>query len=167
MLLTEWWSRFRGGRGAFSDGAQLPMHHSMCLGCGSDNPHGHRISARRRGDGVIADHIFDRRHMGAPGIAHGGAVMTVLDDMVGMLLFVIGEMAVTRKLDTEFFSPTLLDTRYEVQASLRSREGRKLRVSAEIRHPESRERVAAADGLFIAVDVGHFQAAQHPLAGPR
>ena len=34
--------------------------------------------------------------------------MTVLDDTVGMLLYVVGEMAVTRKLDTEFFAPVLL-----------------------------------------------------------
>lgn len=58
--------------------------------------------------GWSARHIFDGRHRGAPGIAHGGAVMTVLDDTVGMLLYVVGEMAVTRKLDTEFFAPVLL-----------------------------------------------------------
>lgn len=34
--------------------------------------------------------------------------MTVLDDMVGMLLYVVGEMAVTRKFDTEFYAPVLL-----------------------------------------------------------
>ena len=45
--------------------------------------------------------------------------MTVLDDTVGMLLYVVGEMAVTRKLDTEFFAPVLLGVPYEVSAQLK------------------------------------------------
>lgn len=80
----------------------------------------------------------------------------VLDDMVGMLLYVVGEMAVTRKLDTEFFAPVLLGTRYEVSADLVSRTGRKLKVRAELREATTGQRVASAVGLFIVVTLEHF-----------
>jgi acyl-coenzyme A thioesterase PaaI-like protein len=105
---------------------------------------------------VVARHVFDSRHCGAPGIAHGGAVVTVLDDMVGMLLYVVGDMAVTRKLDTEFFAPVLLGAPYEVSANLVSRAGRKLEVRTEMREESTGKLVASADGLFVVVTLEHF-----------
>lgn len=155
QLAVHWWNAFQN-RGEVVDGVELEAHHPRCLGCGTDNPHGYRLQARRRGDGVVAVHVFDGRHRGAPGIAHGGAVVTVLDDMVGMLLYVVGEMAVTRKLDSEFFAPVLLGTRYEVSADLVSRTGRKLKVRAELREATTGQRVASAVGLFIVVTLEHF-----------
>lgn|GEM_PF-3160190 len=83
-------------------------------------------------------------------------MITVLDDMVGMLLYVVGEMAVTRKLDAEFFAPVLLGTRYEVSADLVSRTGRKLAVRADLREAATGQLVASAVGLFIVVTLDHF-----------
>ncbi|MBI3212752.1 MULTISPECIES: PaaI family thioesterase [Mycobacteriaceae] len=103
-----------------------------------------------------ARHIFDGRHRGAPGIAHGGAVMTVLDDMVGMLLYVVGEMAVTRRFDTEFYAPVLLGVPYEVSAELVSKTGRKLEVRTELREETTGQLVASASGLFVVVTMAHF-----------
>ena len=57
---------------AVTDGDRLPPHHPRCLGCGPDNPHGHHLEVRRDGDSVRTGYVFDSRHMGAPGIAHGG-----------------------------------------------------------------------------------------------
>lgn len=85
-LLARWNEKFR----PHADGAQLPPHHPHCLACGPDNPHGHHLTVRRRGEEVHATHVFDERHVGAPGIAHGGAVATVLDDLFGFLLYLTG-----------------------------------------------------------------------------
>jgi acyl-coenzyme A thioesterase PaaI-like protein len=160
-LVTAWWRSFEERRDTL-DGDPLPPHHPWCLGCGPDNPHGHQLQARRRGDGVAAEHVFDSRHRGAPGIAHGGAVGTVLDDMVGMLLYVIGDLAVTRKLDIEFLAPVRLQVPYEVSAMLKARNGRKLHVAAEVRAQRTGDVVASATGVFIVVDLAHFIAALRP-----
>ncbi len=107
--------------------------------------------------GVVAEHVFDDRHMGAPGIAHGGAVTTVLDDMFGMLLYTVGEMAVTRRLDTEFHAPpVLLGTRYVITADLQRRRGRKLDVTARMEVATTGDLAASARALFIVVDLAHF-----------
>lgn len=82
--------------------------------------------------------------------------MTVLDDMVGMLLYVVGEMAVTRKLDTEFYAPALLGVPHEVSAELVSRTGRKLEVRTELRDETTGQLVASASGLFVVVTLAHF-----------
>lgn len=64
----------------------LPPHHVECLGCGPGNPHGHHLHVRRDGGRVVSEHVFDARHVGAPGIAHGGAVAAVVDDLFGFVL---------------------------------------------------------------------------------
>lgn len=151
-VLAEWASGIAAHVG---DNVALPPHHVGCLGCGPDNPHGHRLLVHRSGDQVVAEHVFDERHMGAPGIAHGGAVATVLDDLYGFLLFVIHELAVTRSLQVEYFAPVRLGATYALRAELARREGRKLHVRATMTDSAGRV-VAASTALFMTVTVDHF-----------
>jgi acyl-coenzyme A thioesterase PaaI-like protein len=139
------------------DPQALPPHHPHCLGCGPDNPHGHHLSVRADGELAVATrHVFDLRHVGAPGIAHGGAVATVLDDLFGFLLYRVNELAVTRHLDVDYHAPVLLDVPYLLRAWVERRDGRKLFVRAE-GNDETGRRVVAAKALFLVVDVEHFQ----------
>ncbi|MEU4808044.1 PaaI family thioesterase [Nocardia fluminea] len=144
--------------------AELPPHHPNCLGCGPANPHGHFLTAQRCAGGVVAHHRFDRRHVGAPGIAHGGAVATVVDDLFGFLLYTVGELAVTRHLDLDYLAPVQLDTPYALHAELRSRDGRKLHLGARIEDAGG-HLVVTATALFIVVDVKHFL--QSPVSARR
>ncbi|SDP18184.1 Acyl-coenzyme A thioesterase PaaI, contains HGG motif [Pedococcus dokdonensis] len=150
-FLASWNEKFRPQE----DGAQLPPHHHHCLGCGPDNPHGHHLTVHRRGEEVHATHIFDERHVGAPGIAHGGAVATVLDDLFGYLLYLTGGPAVTRQLEVLYASPVILGTTYRLAARVLRAEGRKLYVEADMRDVEG-SLVASAAALFLSVDVTHF-----------
>ena len=150
-LLASWNEKFR----PHEDGARLPPHHDHCPACGPDNPHGHHLTVQRRGDEVHAVHVFDERHVGAPGIAHGGAVATVLDDLFGFLLYLTGSPAVTRKLEVRYDSPVILGTTYELAARVVRTEGRKLFVEADMREAEG-SLVAFASALFLRVDVTHF-----------
>lgn len=133
----------------------LPPHHPRCLGCGPENPHGHHLQVWREGDVVRAEHVFDERHVGAPGIAHGGAVATVLDDLFGFLLYGIGEPAVTRHLEVGYRAPVLLGTQYLLEAGLQRREGRKLFVRAQ-GTDERGALVVEATAVFVVVGREHF-----------
>ena len=150
------------------DDPVLPPHYPTCLGCGPDAPQGYHLQARREGDEIVAEHVFEDRHSGAPGIAHGGAVATVVDDVLGHLLYVARVPAVTRHLEVEYLRPVLVGVRYVVRARTLSHEGRKLWVECAGTGPDG---VAAfsARGLFIAVPLSHFQVAtsgggQDPVA---
>jgi acyl-coenzyme A thioesterase PaaI-like protein len=138
--------------------APLPPHYPTCLGCGPDAPQGFRIEVRRDGDDVVARHVFEERHSGAPGIAHGGAVAVVVDDVLGYLLYVVRAPGVTRRLEVDYLKPVLTGVPYDVRGRIDSRDGRKLWVSCECRAPDG---VVAfrATGLFIVVDVSHFATA--------
>ena len=139
----------------YPDGADLPAHYEQCLGCGPDNANGHHLQVRRHGEGVVADHTFDKRHVGAPGIAHGGAVATVIDDLYGFLLYLVGAPAVTRKLTVDYHAPVLLGVPHRMKAQVNSREGRKLLVGAVVTDPDGIP-VATSTAVFLIVPADHF-----------
>lgn len=150
-IVTTWAEKF----GSHTDGSELPPHHDHCLGCGADNPHGHHLRAVRQGDGVQAEHTFDDRHVGAPGIVHGGAVATVIDDLYGFLLYLEGGPAVTRQLVVDYRAPVLIGTTYLLAARVTRREGRKLFVAADVTDLKGQP-VASSTALFVKVGVEHF-----------
>ena len=132
----------------------LPPHHSNCMGCGPENPAGIGMRMERDGERVRGSLTLDRRHEGAPGYAHGGAVSTILDDAFGMLLFVLRRPAVTARLEVDFRRPAYLGRPFDVQAWVDEVDGRKLWMRAEMR--EEGELIAAARALFLEVDRTHF-----------
>ncbi|KQY61120.1 PaaI family thioesterase [Nocardioides sp. 31GB23] len=151
-LISTWAAKFR----THPDGSRLPAHHAACLGCGENNPHGHHLRVHREGDGVVARHTFDERHVGAPGIAHGGAVAAVVDDFYGFLLYLTDGPAVTRNLVLDYLAPVLLGVEYELRANITRTEGRKLFVEATMSEVATSRRVVCSTALFLKVDVGHF-----------
>ncbi len=133
---------------------QLPPHQPHCLGCGDQNPASLGLRFRRDGDRIRGEMTLGRRHEGAPGFAHGGAVATALDDALGSLLLILERPAVTAKLEVNYRRPTLLGRRLEVEAWAERVEGRKLHLAGELR--DDGELVADARALFVQVEVEHF-----------
>lgn len=159
-VLNAWADVFRYGEHA----EDLPAHYPQCLGCGPLNIHGFHLQAKRQDDTVMASHTFDHRHVGAPGIAHGGAVATVVDELFGYVLYVCGTTGVTRHLQVDYLAPVLLGTPYLLTARLDRREGRKLWMQAEA-YDQHRNTVLTGRALFIAVGLDHFVRAAEGNAG--
>lgn len=133
---------------------QLTPHHANCLGCGDENPGSMGVRLHRDGDRVRGEVALTERHEGAPGFAHGGALATILDDALGSLLTLVRLPAVTAKLEVNYRRPAFLGRRFEVEAWVESRDGRKLSLAGEIR--EQGEVIADAVGLFVEVEAEHF-----------
>lgn len=147
---------------------QLPAHWPTCLGCGGDNEAGFHLQVLRDGAGVVAEHTFADRHTGAPGIVHGGAVATVVDDVLGYLLYLVPMAGVTRHLEVDYLKPVLAGVPYVVRAQIDSLEGRKLWASCACTAPDGTV-TFTAKGLFLRVDLDHFadavtQGGQDPVA---
>jgi acyl-coenzyme A thioesterase PaaI-like protein len=136
----------------------LPPHWPTCFGCGPDNEAGLHAVSRRVDDEIHCTYTFSARHEGAPGIAHGGAVAALVDDVCGGLLFVVREPAVTRKLEVEYLKPVLVGVTYHLVARVDRREGRKLFISCE-GHDADGTLVFRGGGLFLVVDLTHFDKA--------
>lgn len=82
---------------------------------------------------------------------------TVLDDLFGFLLYVVGNLAVTRSLQVDYYSPVILGTEYQLAAELIGREGRTLYMAAAI--CDETRIVAKAEAAFVIVSIEHFSAA--------
>ena len=93
----------------------LPGHLPACFGCGADNPAGLRLEVWRAGDEIFTDVVFDERHTGGPGLAHGGAIATACDDFLGYTVWLIGAPAVTRVLTVDFLKPVRLDDSHRLR----------------------------------------------------
>jgi uncharacterized protein (TIGR00369 family) len=88
-----------------------------------------------------ATHVFPERFQGAPGIAHGGLVATLLDEACGQVARLVVSPSVTSRLELRYLAPVPVE------------EG--LRVTAEITEAEERRVVAEASvqdesGLVLA-----------------
>jgi acyl-coenzyme A thioesterase PaaI-like protein len=124
------------------------------MGCGPDNPAGVGMRMERDGDRVHGAVELDARHQGAPGYAHGGAVTTILDDALGMLLFILRRPAVTARIEVDFRRPAFIGRPFEVEAWVDRVDGRKLWMAAALR--DEGETIAEARSLFVEVDPQHF-----------
>jgi acyl-coenzyme A thioesterase PaaI-like protein len=146
--------QLRSGRVERAPGS-LPPHYPTCFGCGPDSEFGLHVVASKVGEQIHASYTFSPQHSGAPGIAHGGTVAALVDDVCGFLLFVVRKPAVTRKLEVEYLKPVLVGVRYDLVAKVDRAEGRKLFVSCEGRAPDG-TLTFRGGGLFLVVDVSHF-----------
>jgi acyl-coenzyme A thioesterase PaaI-like protein len=52
-----------------------------CFGCSPTHPSGLNLRFRRRGERVLSRYTIADRFHGAPGVAHGGIVATILDEI--------------------------------------------------------------------------------------
>jgi acyl-coenzyme A thioesterase PaaI-like protein len=143
----------------------LPPHYPTCFGCGPESEFGLHAVARKVGDEIHSTYTFSPKHAGAPGIAHGGTVAALVDDVCGFLLFVVRAPAVTRKLEVEYLKPVLVGVQYELVAKVDSFEGRKLFVSCEARNPQG-VLTFRGGGLFLVVDFSHFDQGANPQVTP-
>ena len=132
----------------------LPPHQPYCLGCGDANPASLRVRLRPEGDRLIGHVTLDRRHEGAPGFAHGGAVATILDEALGTVVVAQGRPAVTGRLEVHYRRPVLLGSRYAIQARAGKIDGRKIEVRGELLDGDLV--IAEATAVFIQVDLQHF-----------
>ena len=114
----------------------LPPHHPHCLGCGDRNPAGLGMRMERDGDRVRGTVTLDRRHEGAPGYAHGGAVV---------------RRAAEVHLDPRRDGGAPQDEQQHPEGVV---EDRGLWMVAELR--DEGELIAEARSLFLEVEADHF-----------
>ena len=137
------------------DGAFLDMFEDSPVS-GSANPLSIGLRIRQEGDQAVGVVTLDRGWEGAPGRSHGGIVASCVDETLGGLLPVVGEMAFTGELTLRYEAPCPMGVPLEFRAWLDRREGRKL----HLRCTGSADGVVfvRASALFITIDLERFRA---------
>jgi acyl-coenzyme A thioesterase PaaI-like protein len=134
----------------------IPQHAPWCFGCGQNNPEGLGLRTRMEDGVIVATVELHARFSGAPGIAHGGAAASILDDVLGFIPFARERLAVTRTLETHFLAPVPVERQILARAWLTAERGRKLWTEGTIETLEGRVLVEAT-ALFVSVDPTHFE----------
>ncbi len=113
----------------------------MCFVCGRDNPHGlhlHFYEDLSQGQ-VWTEVTLDEAYQGYPGIAHGGILASILDEVAGRAIN-IGEPEdlfwVTARLNVHYRHPTPLGVPLKVVGWVVERRSRSAQTAAEVRLPD-------------------------------
>lgn len=142
-----------GERAPLADGQEIDLFRDSIVS-GRTNPMGIGIHATRRGDTAVAFTTLGPAFEGAPGRAHGGVIGAILDETMGFVLPIIGQMAYTANLNIDYVAPAPLGVEITFTARLRDRADRKLWIEAV---GESADGVfVRAEALFLAVDLTKF-----------
>lgn len=123
---------------------------------GSANPLSVGLRLRREGDEAVGQVTLAPGWQGAPGRSHGGIVAAIIDEVLGALLPIIGEMAFTGELSVRYEAPCPLGEPLEFRARQVGQEGRKLYLECS---GSSADGVfATSRATFITIDLSQFRA---------
>ena len=117
------------------------------------------LEVRRDGDAAVATTTLGPAFEGAPGRSHGGIVASILDETMGFVLPLIGELAYTANLNIDYVGPAPLHQELRFTARLRDRSGRKLWIEE---HGESDEGVFGARRSAVPRRRTHSLRQPHP-----
>ncbi|XP_071312819.1 acyl-coenzyme A thioesterase THEM4-like [Agelaius tricolor] len=97
---------------------------------------------------------------GHPGLAHGGAIATLIDTSLGTLALAVAGRVVTANLSIDYLAPVPLLSVLLLEAFLQRHQGQKLFLGCDLWDAEGTTLHAKATGLFIQLD-----AAKEPAQG--
>jgi acyl-coenzyme A thioesterase PaaI-like protein len=110
-----------------------------CFGCSPSNPIGLQMRFRREGTRVFSRHRIPDRFHGAPGIAHGGIVATMLDEVSCVAaVFVADRFVMTGELVVRYERPVPVEVPIELEAEILAQtHPRYMEVAARVRQGET------------------------------
>ena len=99
---------------------------------------------------LTATYTFDELKQGPPGIVHGGALASVLDEAMTAAVFAAGQPAFTVNLNLEYRVAVQVGTTVTIQGRVDVIDRRKLHTLARVVLPDGMHAVEAK-ALFIAM----------------
>ncbi len=97
----------------------FPFGDGGCFGCSKSNPDGLQLRFFRNGDEVAGSYVVPDRFHGAPGVAHGGIVATILDEFsCAAAVHLAGSRVVTGELTVRYERPCPVEKEITVSARI-------------------------------------------------
>ena len=130
-----------------------PDNHA-CFLCGDDYPSPLKVRPQvdRENGRARCEVAMPGAFQGWEGMAHGGIIAALLDEVSAYAAMTVAEPVVTAELDIRYRRPVPIDQELTASAEVRKREGRSVRVTAELRRGE--ELLASADARLVIIKSG-------------
>jgi acyl-coenzyme A thioesterase PaaI-like protein len=141
----------------------------MCFGCGLENQAGLQIRFFTEAPGVArAEVVLHDHHQGYPGIAHGGVVATMLDEVMGRapLAGDSRRLMFTAKMEVRYRLPVPLHIPLTLRGWIEKDRGRLVTAAAELLLPDGTV-AAEATGTLTAIPAEQLHEMDTEAAGWR
>jgi acyl-coenzyme A thioesterase PaaI-like protein len=135
-----------------ADGFQFEFAAHNCFACGTLNANGLGLLLHLEHERSWTELTLDRRFEGWEGIAHGGIVTTILDEVMAWSLVASDNWGVTARLSIEFRRPVPVETRIRALGWVTKARRRVIDTTARMIDLDSGVELATATGVYVAAD---------------
>jgi acyl-coenzyme A thioesterase PaaI-like protein len=123
-----------------------------CFACGSLNADGLRLDLHLEPSRSWTEFELDRRFEGWEGIAHGGILCTVLDEVMAWALVAEDDWGVTARMAVSFKKPVAVGTSIRADGWITRSRRRVVETAARIVDVATGVELATAEGTYVAAD---------------
>jgi acyl-coenzyme A thioesterase PaaI-like protein len=129
---------------------EVAPHH--CFACGALNEHGLHLDLHVDGDRCWTELVLADRFQGWDGIAHGGIICTILDEVMAWSLAATDNWGLTARMSVGFKRPVRLGVPIRGEGWTTNVRRRLVETAARLVDPVSGEVLATATATYVAAD---------------
>ena len=123
-----------------------------CFACGALNEHGVHLELHVDGDRCWTELSLPDRFQGWDGIAHGGIICTILDEVMAWSLAATDNWGLTARMNVEFKRPVRLGVPIRGEGWTSATRRRIIDTAAHIVDLTTGDVLATATGTYVAAD---------------
>jgi uncharacterized protein (TIGR00369 family) len=131
-------------------GSRIVLEPHNCFACGQLNVNGLHLELHASGGRCWTELELDRRFEGWEGIAHGGIVSTILDEVMAWALVDHDVWGVTARMRVDFRRPVPIGRRIRAEGRVTDANRRIVRAAGVIRDAADETELARAEATFVA-----------------
>jgi uncharacterized protein (TIGR00369 family) len=122
-----------------------------CFACGKNNPHGlgMKVEYQDEGQAATCRLSLERRFQGWTGIAHGGVISTMMDEIMAHAVLKHVGQGVTADMQIRYKAPVPLDRELMVKGWVHETNRRLAFTKSEIRLTDGGKLLAEAEARFL------------------
>jgi acyl-coenzyme A thioesterase PaaI-like protein len=129
---------------------EFTPHH--CFGCGTLNTHGLQMALHLEPARSWTELELDQRFEGWEGVAHGGIVSTILDEVMAWALVAEDNWGVTARLSVAFKKPIPIGMPIRADGWVTKSRRRVVETAGRIVETGTNVELATATGTYVAAD---------------
>jgi uncharacterized protein (TIGR00369 family) len=129
---------------------EIAPHH--CFACGSLNAHGMHLDLHVERGRSWVELTYEQRFQGWDGIAHGGILATILDEVMAWALVGEDDWGLTARLTIDFKRPVEVGQAIRAEGWVTRSRRRLVETEGRVTDARTGQLLAGARGLYVAAD---------------
>jgi acyl-coenzyme A thioesterase PaaI-like protein len=133
-------------------GLTIEVAPHRCFACGALNEHGIHLDLHVEGDRCWTELVLADRFQGWDGIAHGGIICTILDEVMAWSLAATDNWGLTARLSVDFKRQVRLGVPIRGEGWITTVRRRIVETAARLVDPATGDVLATASATYVAAD---------------